>query len=315
MIESTCSVSDCGRASVRRGWCDPHYRRWRSHGDPTLGGLIRLRSTSGAICSVDGCERGRSDSDLCSKHHQRIQRTGTTDPAPRLGACRVEGCSRREVKFSELCRMHARRMTTSGTVDAPLAKTIPECLIGGCSRQARGGWGWCPMHYGRYRVTGDPLKTKRDHLICEESVTGERVCVRCKERKTLELFKLNGRSLNGRLRVCDACASEISSERYRSEMLKDPTGIPRRGRAAYLKRKYGITQDQYDEMNTAQAGLCATCQIGGVALFIDHDHDSGVVRSLLCNDCNLALGHVNDSTIVLQNLITYIEAHRVRKAS
>ncbi|MGH7743346.1 MAG: endonuclease VII domain-containing protein [Candidatus Dormibacteria bacterium] len=98
-------------------------------------------------------------------------------------------------------------------------------------------------------------------------------------------------------------------------MTRDPTGIPRRGRAAYLKRKYGITQDQYEDMHAAQHGLCATCNIGGVSLFIDHDHETGAVRSLLCNDCNLALGHVNDSTDVLRNLIFYIESHRDRKVS
>lgn len=54
------------------------------------------------------------------------------------------------------------------------------------------------------------------------------------------------------------------------------------------------------------AGECATC--GSVErLCIDHDHATGRVRGLLCNDCNLSLGYAKDSIETLKNLIKYLE--------
>lgn len=315
MAQRTCLVDGCDREAVRRGCCDPHYRRWRKHGDPTLGGPIQLRSNSGATCSINDCVRAVSSFGLCSTHHQRVLRTGTTDPPRRNEYCHVEDCHRREVKLSGLCLMHFKRQEARGTTDPLPPKQIAECLVDHCTRQARGGWGWCPPHYNRYRLTGDPLKTRRDCLIEDELVTGERVCVKCKQRRSLHCFLLNSRSLNGRVRVCDTCASSRSAARYRSVMTKDPTEIPRRSRDAYLKHKYGITQANYETMRDAQNNQCAVCQAAGIVLFVDHDHETGRIRSLLCNDCNLALGHVNDSIEVLRRLISYVEMHRTRKVS
>ena len=60
-----------------------------------------------------------------------------------------------------------------------------------------------------------------------------------------------------------------------------------------LKKKYGITLEQYDEMFEAQGGICAICKesdITGKRLSIDHDHETGKVRGLLCGKCNTRIG-------------------------
>lgn len=63
---------------------------------------------------------------------------------------------------------------------------------------------------------------------------------------------------------------------------------------AYLRREYGITLEQYRAMFEAQAGACAICgkPENGRVLAIDHNHETGEVRGLLCGTCNLALGVV-----------------------
>lgn len=67
---------------------------------------------------------------------------------------------------------------------------------------------------------------------------------------------------------------------------------PHEKRRAHLKHRYGITVEQYDEMLAAQGGHCALCPwepSDGKVLAVDHDHETGRVRGLLCRGCNLAL--------------------------
>lgn len=64
-------------------------------------------------------------------------------------------------------------------------------------------------------------------------------------------------------------------------------------RSAYFARhKYGIniTQAQYEAMHARQEGKCACCGDQPKRLTIDHRHDDGLVRALLCNRCNFAVG-------------------------
>lgn len=79
------------------------------------------------------------------------------------------------------------------------------------------------------------------------------------------------------------------------------------------RRLYGVTQDQYDAMWDAQAGLCAACSLplrkgmGNAAL--DHDHATGKPRAILDRGCNTALGNLKDDPIRIRRLADYVEAH------
>ena len=66
---------------------------------------------------------------------------------------------------------------------------------------------------------------------------------------------------------------------------------PRRNKHYQLKLKFGISLGQYEEMHKAQKGLCAICgkPSGKLALAVDHNHETQVVRDLLCGPCNAAL--------------------------
>tara|TARA_Y100000310_G_scaffold340444_1_gene436280 strand:+ start:2171 stop:2440 length:270 start_codon:yes stop_codon:yes gene_type:complete len=80
-----------------------------------------------------------------------------------------------------------------------------------------------------------------------------------------------------------------------------------------LRRKYGITEDDYDEMYRAQRGCCWICGTHQSALKrrlnVDHDHDSGDVRALLCGHCNRGIGLLGDDPKTVQRAADYLRFH------
>ncbi len=79
-----------------------------------------------------------------------------------------------------------------------------------------------------------------------------------------------------------------------------------------FKRKYNMTIEDYDQMLTAQHGLCAICEKPKKfkRLFVDHDHTTGAVRGLLCFKCNTGLGGFEDSLTLLNKAAAYLEQHQ-----
>lgn len=78
-----------------------------------------------------------------------------------------------------------------------------------------------------------------------------------------------------------------------------------------LKRRYGITIEEYDTMLYNQEGVCAICGTEECrvkpSFSVDHDHRTGEIRGLLCNDCNTALGGFKDDARLLRKAIKYLE--------
>lgn len=99
-------------------------------------------------------------------------------------------------------------------------------------------------------------------------------------------------------------------------------------RAAYerewrFKRKFGITVQDYERMLAEQGGGCAICKRSETFkhrksgklrdLAVDHDHESGIVRGLLCTDHNNGLGLFGDDPALLRAAADYIERHRRKR--
>ncbi len=76
-------------------------------------------------------------------------------------------------------------------------------------------------------------------------------------------------------------------------------------------KKYGITEDDFNSFLRKQGNVCAICKqpenVKDRALAIDHDHKTGIIRGLLCGDCNRALGLMQDSPKILRSAAKYIE--------
>ena len=74
----------------------------------------------------------------------------------------------------------------------------------------------------------------------------------------------------------------------------------------------GVSREEYSIMLNNQEGVCAICKhpnANGRRLSIDHDHFTGEIRGLLCNNCNVLLGHAKDNPYILRKALEYIEKH------
>jgi hypothetical protein len=88
-----------------------------------------------------------------------------------------------------------------------------------------------------------------------------------------------------------------------------PIGYRRSIRNARLRRKYGIGVSDYEDMFTAQRGRCAICGKKKV-LVVDHDHETGAVRKLLCNTCNGLIGYLESFSGMVTKCFEYIQQHK-----
>lgn len=74
--------------------------------------------------------------------------------------------------------------------------------------------------------------------------------------------------------------------------LKSKDRFKKNARSWHLKKKYGITVEQYDEILKSQYGSCAICdRIFDINLAVDHNHETGKIRGLLCFVCNVTVGN------------------------
>lgn len=85
-------------------------------------------------------------------------------------------------------------------------------------------------------------------------------------------------------------------------------------RRGNYRRAYGITIDDYDRLFAAQGGRCAICgspePLGGFKNFaVDHNHQTGKVRGLLCTACNRGLGLFHDNPVTLELAARYLLSH------
>jgi hypothetical protein len=93
---------------------------------------------------------------------------------------------------------------------------------------------------------------------------------------------------------------------------KDTENAKRLRRNEHLKKRFGITIDDYEAMLKAQGGVCAVC--GGPPsgkykrLHVDHDHLTDEIRALLCHHCNIALGLAEDDPRLLRLMADYLES-------
>jgi hypothetical protein len=115
----------------------------------------------------------------------------------------------------------------------------------------------------------------------------------------------------------DPCEPCILARRAQANALyaKDPQKHMLRQRGHTLKKRYGLTLEDYDAMLAAQGGVCAICSGAdpgrGYKYFsVDHDHLTGAVRELLCHQCNVMIGNAKDKVENLESAIRYLKRHQ-----
>lgn len=117
------------------------------------------------------------------------------------------------------------------------------------------------------------------------------------------------------LKTCKTCGENKEESRFRKhrgscksceKKKARARETPEKKRDYALRTKYGITLAQYEQMYSEQQGECYICSSDS-KLFVDHCHETGQVRGLLCHHCNLVLGHAFDNPSILRLAATYLE--------
>ena len=132
-----------------------------------------------------------------------------------------------------------------------------------------------------------------------EDLPMQKQCTACQQVLSLDSFYACAKSSFGRHAKCRSCHNvEVNT----------PEGTRRRK----LKYRYNIRLEVYSEMLAEQDGKCAACGLPEAegqhgVLHVDHDHDTGDVRALLCHNCNRMLGMARESKQVLRGLMKYLD--------
>lgn len=128
-----------------------------------------------------------------------------------------------------------------------------------------------------------------------------KICSKCKESKELNEFAKTGRREGLYSSLCKHCSSKKASEWNKKNPLKRRAS----SRRNKLKSLYGLTEAQFEQMKIDQNSKCAICE-RKLKLVIDHDHETGKIRGLLCNSCNRGIGYLQDSENILKKAMVYV---------
>lgn len=146
---------------------------------------------------------------------------------------------------------------------------------------------------------------------------GMKRCERCKETKPVSEFYKYTSQFDGLSRKCAAC----SRETHKAYVDAHPEDIARRAKAwraknpkkardYEIKKNYGLPFGSYETMLAAQDGKCGICGTSDPApqprFSVDHDHDTKIVRGLLCAHCNLGIGHLRHDLDILRKAAEYL---------
>ena len=139
---------------------------------------------------------------------------------------------------------------------------------------------------------------------------GSKVCTHCGERQDFRYFHVQSKSPDNYSGNCSDCSND-KQNKTRSQS-KSKTAVQRR---KYTLKKFGMTLQCYDKMLRDQNYSCAICgtkenivhKKTARSFAVDHNHETGEVRGLLCNTCNRGLGLFKDNITVLESAAEYLK--------
>ena len=159
-----------------------------------------------------------------------------------------------------------------------------------------------------------------------------KTCSKCGVSQPFSNFHKRSGTKNGYVSHCKSCRTETRKTEYwkdpeklrniaKEARLKDPEKFklrskiwklnnPDKVKNGSLKLKYNISIEDFNLMMKNQNRCCAICKesfVDAKSTHVDHSHDSGKVRSILCKWCNLGLGHFKDNIYILKSAIEYLE--------
>lgn len=129
-------------------------------------------------------------------------------------------------------------------------------------------------------------------------------CTECGEPLPADAYRLR--------RAHEACAADRRNrfQKERMNALRDSPKQQAMNYRRHLQKRYGVSYDEALRlMALPGCEACGKPRAAGdwKSFSVDHHHGNGIVRGLLCRDCNLALGFAHDDIVTLKNLIAYLE--------
>jgi hypothetical protein len=186
--------------------------------------------------------------------------------------------------------------------------SMKKCTIESCPRPLK-AHGMCGTHLYRHN-NGLPLNAEI------RQYERERIC---KLDGCAKLRESSGEWCDMHYRRHRTRGEVGSADRERAPFGEATWHDPDVSRAKKLRVQYGLTVEAYDEMLRRQGGGCAFCKRAEPGwsrarskrgLTVDHDHETGHVRGLLCNPCNRGIGLLGDDPAVLEAAARYLRAAR-----
>lgn len=145
----------------------------------------------------------------------------------------------------------------------------------------------------RHDVSINNMKKRR------KQVDGKWPCYKCKQYKESYMFGKISYSWNGIDSICKECRS------HKRKSLSERENIWE----LCVKKRYGVSKEEFYNLLDEQNGVCAICfkcNSAGRKLNVDHSHETGKVRGLLCANCNTAIGLLKDDKELLVNALNYL---------
>lgn len=132
-------------------------------------------------------------------------------------------------------------------------------------------------------------------------------CCRCKSEKPLSEFSANKRNPDGKQYRCKSCASAANKKSHALRREWN-SGRARKNR---LKRLFRLSEAEYGLMLVKCVFSCQICgerePVPNRNLAVDHNHETGEIRGLLCSCCNRAIGLLRDDPAIIRRAASYVE--------
>ena len=188
-----------------------------------------------------------------------------------MSECFLESCSDK-VYSKNYCHLHYYRNMHGRDLYAPKPRRYTICTVDGCLGKPHGS-GLCAAHHSRKRRidAGNTELSLSDPIRTQNGYQG------CSVETCLGEHYATG-----------YCAAHYDRDRK-------------------LKDKYSMSFSEFAEACAQQEGKCAIClHAPDKGLVVDHDHATGIVRGLLCNNCNVALGMLRENRATIRRAIDYL---------
>lgn len=146
-----------------------------------------------------------------------------------------------------------------------------------------------------------------------------KTCSHCRKDKPAECFHKNSASPDGKYAQCKICVTARNAAR-RKKFPVEGRKYSRRHRKIFhalsirqrresrLRKAYGLEPEDFEQIRLNQQNRCAICKEEfSKTPYVDHCHQTGKVRGLLCHDCNTGIGLLKDSSWRLRDAASYLE--------